>query len=191
MSLKTRGILVVIIGTVMGLSLSLGGGVLAKRDKLESGELSWEQARLFAEVMQRVKQNYVEPVDDSVLLESAIRGMVSDLDDYSQYLDAEQYQDIRIGTTGSYSGVGLEVSAEDGVVIVVAPIDNTPAERAGILGGDTIIAVDGKIVTSDHLNETIARMRGRAGKSTASPEKRERSPFALRERWKSWAERSG
>ena len=165
MSLKTRGILVVIIGTAMGLSLSLGGGVLAKRDKLESGELSWEQARLVAEVMQRVKQNYVEPVDDNVLLESAIRGMVSDLDDHSQYLDAEEYQDIRISTTGSYSGVGLEVSAEDGVVIVVAPIDNTPAERAGILGGDTIIAVDGKIVTSDHLHETIAKMRGRAGTS--------------------------
>lgn len=165
MSLKTRGILVVVIGTAMGLSLSLGGGVLAKRDKLESGELSWEHARLFAEVMQRVKQNYVEPVDDKVLLESAIRGMVSDLDDHSQYLDAEQYQDIRISTTGSYSGVGLEVSAEDGVVIVVAPIDNTPAERAGILGGDTIIAVDGKIVTSDHLHETIAKMRGRVGTS--------------------------
>ena len=165
MSLKTRGILVVIIGTAMALSLSLGGGVLATRDKLESGELSWEQARLFAEVMQRVKQNYVEPVDDDVLLESALRGMVSDLDDHSQYLDAEEYQDIRISTTGSYSGVGLEVSAEDGVVIVVAPIDNTPAERAGILGGDTIIAVDGKIVTSDHLHETIAKMRGRAGTS--------------------------
>ncbi len=89
MSLKTRGILVVVIGTAMGLSLSLGGGVLAKRDKLESGELFGEQARLFAEVMQRVKQNYVEPVDDAVLLESAIRGMVSDLDDHSQYLDAE------------------------------------------------------------------------------------------------------
>lgn len=165
MSLKTRGILVVIIGTAMALSLSLGGGVLAKRDQLESAELSWEQARLFAEVMQRVKQNYVEPVDDNVLLESALRGMVSDLDDHSQYLDAEEYQDIRISTTGSYSGVGLEVSAEDGVVIVVAPIDNTPAERAGILGGDTIIAVDGKIVTSDHLHETIAKMRGRAGTS--------------------------
>ena len=163
MSLKTRGILVVVIGTVMGLSLSLGGGVLVKRDKLESGEPSWEQARLFAEVMQRVKQNYVEPVDDNVLLESAIRGMVSDLDDHSQYLDAEQYQDIRISTTGSYSGVGLEVSAQDGVVIVVAPIDDTPAERAGILGGDTIIAVDGKVVNSDHLHETIAKMRGRAG----------------------------
>ena len=163
MSLKTRGILVVVVGTVMGLSLSLGGGRLAERDQPESGELSWQQARLFAEVMQRVKQDYVESIDDSALLESAIRGMVSDLDKHSQYLDAEQYQEIRISTTGSYSGVGLEVSTEDGVVTVVAPIDDTPAERAGILSGDIIITIDSKPVDSDRLHETIAKMRGRAG----------------------------
>lgn len=163
MSLKTRSILVVVIGTVMGLSLSLGGSMLAEHDEPVSGELTWEQARLFAEVMQRVKQDYVEPVDDSVLLESAIRGMVSNLDNHSQFLDAEQYKDIRVSTTGSYSGVGLEVSEEDGVVTVVAPIDDTPAERAGILSGDTIIAIDGNPVDSNHLHATIAKMRGRAG----------------------------
>jgi carboxyl-terminal processing protease len=162
-SLKTRTILVVVIGTVMGLSLSLGGAVLGEHDRPASGELTWEQARLFAEVMQRVKQDYVEPLDDSVLLESAIRGMVSDLDSHSQYLDAEQYQDIRISTTGTYSGVGLEVSTAGGQVIVVAPIDDTPAERAGILSGDTIVAIDGKPITSDKPHGTITRMRGRAG----------------------------
>jgi carboxyl-terminal processing protease len=163
MSLKTRSILVVVVGTVMGLSLSLGGGVLAKRDKPASGELTWEQARLFAEVMQRVKQDYVEPLDDSVLLESAIRGMVSDLDNHSQYLDAEQYQEIRISTTGTYSGVGLEVSTTGGQVTVVAPIDDTPAERAGILSGDTIIAIDGERIAPEEPHGTITRMRGRAG----------------------------
>ena len=165
MSLKTRSILVVVIGTVMGLSLSLGGGVLSQRegDKPKSSELTWEQARLFAEVMQRVKQDYVEPLDDGVLLESAIRGMVSDLDNHSQYLDAEQYQDLRISTTGSYSGVGLDVSTEGGVITVVAPIDDTPAERAGILSGDIIIAVDGTPVGPDEPHGTISKMRGRAG----------------------------
>ncbi len=163
MSLTTRSILVVVIGTVMGLSLSLGGGVLAKRDQPADGELTWEQARLFAEVMQRVKQDYVEPLDDSVLLESAIRGMVSDLDNHSQYLDAEQYQDIRISTTGSYSGVGLEVNTADGQLIVVAPIDDTPAERAGILSGDLIVAIDGEAVSRDEPQGTITKMRGRAG----------------------------
>ena len=163
MSLKTRSILVIVIGTVMGLSLSLGGSVLANRDKPVSGELTWEQARLFAEVMQRVKQDYVEPLDDSALLESAIRGMVSDLDSHSQYLDAEQYKDIRISTTGSYTGVGLEVSTTGGQVTVVAPIDDTPAERAGILSGDTITAINGKPVTSEEPHGTITKMRGRAG----------------------------
>ena len=165
MSLKTRSILVVVIGTVMGLSLSLGGGVLSQREgnKPKSSELTWEQARLFAEVMQRVKQDYVEPLEDSVLLESAIRGMVSDLDNHSQYLDAEQYQDLRISTTGSYSGVGLDVSTEGGVITVVAPIDDTPAERAGILSGDIIIAIDGTPVGPDEPHGTISKMRGRAG----------------------------
>jgi carboxyl-terminal processing protease len=163
MSLKTRSILVLVIGTVMGLSLSLGGSMLTPRDKPNSGELTWQQARLFAEVMQRIKEDYVEPLDDSVLLESAIRGMVSDLDSHSQYLDAEQYQDIRISTTGSYSGVGLEVSTEGGVVTVIAPIDDTPAERAGILGGDTIIAINGKPVGADEPLGTVSKMRGRVG----------------------------
>ena len=163
MSLKTRSILVLVIGTVMGLSLSLGGSLLPERKPPSSGELTWEQARLFAEVMQRVKEDYVEPLDDGVLLESAIRGMVSDLDDHSQYLDAEQHQDIRISTTGSYSGVGLEVSNVDGLIVVVAPIDDTPAERAGILSGDTIIAINGTPVGVDEPLGTVSKMRGRAG----------------------------
>ena len=98
-----------------------------------------------------------------MLLESAIRGMVSDLDSHSQYLDAEQFKDIRISTTGSYSGVGLAVSIEDGVITVVPPIDDTPAERAGILYGDRIIAIDDNPIDSDHLYETVAKIRGRTG----------------------------
>ena len=165
MSLKTRSILVLVIGSVMGLSLSLGGGLLPDRDQPTPGELTWEHARLFAEVMQRVKEDYVEPLDDSVLLESGIRGMVSDLDNHSQYLDAEQHQDIRISTTGSYSGVGLEVSNEGGLLVVVAPIDDTPAERAGILSGDTIVAINGTPVSADEPLGTVSKMRGQAGTS--------------------------
>ena len=113
MSLKIRAILVVVIGLIMGLSLSLGGGLLSAPTAADPGELAWEQARLFAEVMERVKRDYVEDIDDSVLLESAIRGMVGDLDAHSQYLDVDEYRDIRISTTGSYTGVGLEVGLKD------------------------------------------------------------------------------
>jgi carboxyl-terminal processing protease len=163
MSLKTRAILVVAIGIVMGLGLPLGSSFLRKPADRGAAELTWEQARLFAEVMERVKRDYVEPVDDRVLVESAIRGMVANLDAHSQFLDAEEYEDIRISTSGTYSGVGLEVSTADGEILVVAPIDGTPAQRAGILSGDVISAIDGTTVANEGLEKTIARMRGRAG----------------------------
>ncbi len=163
MSLKVRAILVVVIGTVMGLSLSIGGGLLASGEAPAEQELAWENARLFAEVMERVKHDYVEPLDDSELLESAIRGMVSDLDAHSQYLDADEYRDIRINTTGSYTGVGVEVADMDGIITVVTPITGSPAARSGIRSGDQIIAVDGIAVEPRDLQETIGRMRGRPG----------------------------
>lgn len=163
MSLKTRGILVLVIGTVLGLSLSLGGAVIASREKPQTTDLSWEQARLFAEVMERVKRDYVEPLDDQVLLESAIRGMVADLDMHSQFLDASEYQDIRISTSGSYTGVGLEVGERDDELLVISPIDGSPAQAAGMQAGDAIIEINGEAVGATRLQDAIHRLRGRAG----------------------------
>ena len=163
MSLKTRGLLVLVIGTILGLSLSFGGGVLAKRDKPGSKELTWEQTRLIAEVMARVHRDYVEPIDDAELMNDAVRGMVSGLDRHSEFLDAEEYREIRNSTSGRYSGVGLEVSTEDGAILVIAPIDGTPAQRAGIESGDEIIEIDGVAVRNGGLNDAIGKMRGHAG----------------------------
>lgn len=164
MSLKTRAILVVVIGVVMGIGLSLGGSMLAEPPPApETADLAWEQARLFAEVMERVKRDYVEPVDDAVLLESAIRGMVADLDAHSEYLDADDYRDIRISTTGSYTGIGIEVAEMDGTIKVITPVAGSPAARSGIRSGDTIIAVDGHGVIPGKLKETISRLRGSPG----------------------------
>jgi len=163
MSLKTRAILVLVVGTVMGLSLSYGGGLLASKRQSTGEDLALEQARLFAEVMQRVKSDYVEPIDDSELMESAIRGMVSDLDPHSQYLDAEEYRDIRISTTGSYTGIGIEVAEVDGDIRVITPIAGSPAARSGIRSGDQIIGVDGVMVDAARLQDTIGQMRGRRG----------------------------
>jgi carboxyl-terminal processing protease len=165
MSLKTRGILVVVIGTILGVSLSVGGSVLAGRNQPPPRELAWEQARLLAEVMERVKRDYVEPIDEAELLENAIRGMVADLDRHSAYLDAEEYRDIRVSTSGHYSGVGLEVSKADERILVIAPIDGTPAQKAGVLAGDEIVEIDGFSVQSDGLEKTIDKLRGRAGTS--------------------------
>jgi carboxyl-terminal processing protease len=163
MSLKVRAILVVVIGVVMGLSLSIGGGLLGDGKAPAGDELTLEQAQLFAEVLERVKRDYVEAVDDSVLLESAIRGMVSDLDAHSQYLDASEYRDIRISTTGSYTGVGIEVTEVDGTIRVITPMAGSPAALSGIRSGDEIIAVDGIAVESTRLQDTLGRLRGHAG----------------------------
>jgi carboxyl-terminal processing protease len=163
MSLKTRAILVLVIGTVMGVSLSFGGRLMSRQESISRDELVADQASLLMEVMERVKQDFVEPVDDSVLLESAIRGMVSGLDPHSEYLDADEYRDIRISTSGSYTGIGIEISQEDDGIIVISPLAGSPAARAGIRGGDRIIAIDGISVEPANLQNTIERMRGRAG----------------------------
>ena len=163
MSLKVRAVLVVVIGLVLGLSLSVGGGLIGSSKAPTKEELAWEQARLFAEVLERVKRDYVEPLDDAELLESAIRGMVSDLDAHSQYLDAGEYRDIRISTTGSYTGIGIEVDEVDGRVLVVAPFAGSPAARSGIRSGDQVVAVNGLSLEGTNLQETIGHLRGHAG----------------------------
>jgi carboxyl-terminal processing protease len=163
MSLKVRAVLVLVVGLVLGLSLSVGGGLIGQGKPPDKEELAWEQARLFAEVLERVKRDYVEPIDDAELLESAIRGMVADLDAHSQYLDAREYRDIRVSTTGSYTGIGIEIDDVDGKIQVITPIAGSPAARSGIRSGDQVIAVDGTMLDSSNLQETIAKLRGHAG----------------------------
>lgn len=164
MSLKARGFLAVFIGVVLGGCLTLGSGVLAERAESPVPEaLPWEEARLLAEVLERVRQDYVEPVDDRELIEAAIRGMVADLDPHSAFLDSDDYEEIRISTTGAYSGVGLEVGIDGETVVVVTPTDEGPAAMAGILPGDVILSVDGMPVDPADLADTVSRLRGPVG----------------------------
>ena len=163
MSVKVRTVLALIIGVALGASLSLSRGVLAEKEAVREDTLPWEDARLLAEVLERVKQDYVESVDDHALMENAIRGMVSALDPHSAFLDNEEYDEIRISTTGNYSGVGIEVTMDDGAVKVVSPIEGTPAARAGILAGDVITSIDDVAVEAAGLNDAINRMRGKPG----------------------------
>ncbi len=163
MSLKIRAILVVVIGVVMGLSLSIGGGLLSASKPASKEELAWEQAQLFAEVLEHVKRDYFEPIDDATLLENAIRGMVGDLDPHSEYLDANEYRDIRISTTGSYTGVGIEVAEIDNTIRVISPIAGSPAARSGIRSGDELVAVDGLAIDGGRIQDAMGRLRGQAG----------------------------
>jgi carboxyl-terminal processing protease len=119
--------------------------------------------RLLDEVVGRVRREYVEDVPETAFDEAAVKGIVAHLDPHSAFLDAQAYDEMRAATTGSYSGVGIEVSAEAGRVVVVTPIEGSPAARAGVRAGDVVLEVDGQPVTADRLEETIGRMRGMAG----------------------------
>ena len=110
-----------------------------------------------------IKSNYVEEVSDDELLEHAIRGMLNGLDPHSSYLNTEEFNELRIGTTGEFGGLGIEVGMEDGFVRVVAPIDDTPAQRAGMQSGDLIIRLDDTPVKGLSLNDAVKLMRGKPG----------------------------
>jgi len=168
--MKSRILLLLCMG--VGLSVGLSTGALAdsaaaSTDKpaAPADDIPWADARTLADVLERVKQDYVNPVDDHQLLQAAIRGMVSSLDPYSAYLDADEYDEVKISSSGHYSGVGIEVSMEDDEVVVVAPFEGSPAAAAGIRSGDVIASIDGIPVNTTNLADTIGRMRGQEGTS--------------------------
>jgi len=133
-------------------------------DRVEpSNGLPLDELRVFAEVFGRIKSDYVEPVDDRKLLNYAIEGMLSGLDPHSAYLDEDDYRDLRVGTSGEFGGLGIEVGMENGFVKVIAPIDDTPAQRAGVQSGDLIIRLDDQPVKGMTLDEAIKLMRGKPG----------------------------
>jgi len=122
-----------------------------------------QDIRSFTAVYSLVKQAYVENVDDHQLMQAAIRGLLAGLDPHSEYLDRKQIDDLTEDTTGSYNGLGIEVVQVEGTLKVIAPIDESPAERAGIKAGDTIVRIDGKAVQSDDLDSAVGRLRGKVG----------------------------
>lgn len=129
----------------------------------DSGKIPFEGLKTFSEVYGRIKQDYVEPVKDDKLLEDAIRGMLNGLDPHSAYLDKEQYDELKVGTTGQFGGLGIEVGMENGFVKVISPIDDTPAQKAGVKAGDLIIRLDDKPVKGMSLNDAVKIMRGEPG----------------------------
>jgi carboxyl-terminal processing protease len=164
MSAKTQNIFLVLAGVLAGLSISIGHGVFAEREvSVAATTLPVEELRTFSDVFGRIKNDYVEDVEDSVLLQNAIRGMLSGLDPHSSYLDEEQFKELQVGTSGEFGGLGIEVGMEDGFVKVIAPIDDTPAQRAGIEAGDLIIRLDDTPVKGLTLNEAVKIMRGKPG----------------------------
>ncbi|HEY8354747.1 MAG TPA: S41 family peptidase [Methylophilaceae bacterium] len=151
------------IGAILGLMLSLNYSALA--EKATATQLPLDELRTFAEVFGKIKNDYVDVVEDKKLITEAINGMLTGLDPHSSYLDADAFKDLQVGTQGEFGGLGIEVGMEDGFVKVVSPIEDTPAYRAGIKSGDLIIKLDETQVKGMTLNEAVKRMRGKPGTS--------------------------
>ena len=154
------------LGITLGLLLGLPFGtvytVIAK-SPVEQEPLPLKELRIFTDVYKRIKSDYVEDIEDQKLIEHAIRGMLTGLDPHSNYMDAEQFRELTIDTTGEFGGLGIEVGMEDGFVKVISPIDDTPADKAGVQAGDLIIRLDETPVKGLSLNEAVEIMRGEVG----------------------------
>jgi carboxyl-terminal processing protease len=124
---------------------------------------AYRQLDLFSDAFERVRANYVRPVEDSELINAAIQGMVSNLDPHSSYMDAKAFADMQIQTKGEFGGIGVEVTQENGLVKIITPIDNTPGAKAGLKAGDYIAAINGNSLQGLSLNDSIDKMRGPAG----------------------------
>lgn len=128
-----------------------------------STQSTYELLNLFGDVFERVRRDYVEPVEDQKLIESAINGMLTSLDPHSSYLNEKSFKEMQVQTKGEFGGLGIEVTMENGLVKVVSPIDDTPAFKAGIEAGDYISEIDGEAVMGLTLSEAVEKMRGRVG----------------------------
>lgn len=147
------------LGIALGVMISLNYSAVA--DKEAAAPLPVSELRAFTDVFGKIKSDYVEPVSDKALIDSAINGMLSGLDPHSAYLDADAFKDLQVGTRGEFGGLGIEVTMEDGFVKVVSPIEDTPAYRAGLKTGDLIIKLGDTPVKGMSLTEAVKRMRGK------------------------------
>ncbi len=180
MKKATRSLFILTIGLVLGIALTVGGSVLADRTDVQNAPLPLDELQNFAEVFGKIKSDYVEPVKDKALLESAIRGMLAGLDPHSAYLDPKEFKDLQVSTTGEFGGLGIEVGMEDGFVKVISPIDDTPAQKAGIKPGDLIVRLNETLVKGLTLNDAVNMMRGKPGTKITLTVVREGEPKPLK-----------
>ena len=157
---KFKQISLVSMGVLIGAALTLNYSAIAER---EPEPLPLEDLRAFSEIFGKIKSDYVEPVEDKKLITEAINGMLSGLDPHSAYLDNDAFKELQVGTQGEFGGLGIEVGMEDGFVKVVAPIEDTPAFKAGVKSGDLVIKLDDTPVKGMTLNDAVKRMRGKPG----------------------------
>ena len=169
---------------LIGIStFALGAAAMAYADQKARTPRAetYKMLELFGDVLATVEQQYVVPVDDKKLIQAAIDGMLTSLDPHSGYLDPEGFDDMRDQTRGEYGGLGLVVTAEEGAVKVVSPMDGTPAAKAGIIAGDYITAIDGQSIVGQALNDAVKQMRGAVGTGiTLTVAREKQTPFSVK-----------
>src|SRR5262245_14686756 len=162
MSQNRRIMLAALVGCLAGVALA-AVTLAVSRHGHRAADIPAKDARLLTEVMGLIHDDYVDKTDDHQLMSNAIRGMVGELDPHSSFMDKDEFDDLKIATEGNYSGIGVEVTIEDHVLTVIAPLDDSPAARAGIRPGDAILAIDGKPIGNAPLDQVIGRIRGAPG----------------------------
>ena len=161
--LKRWKVLVLALLLVFVSSLTTSGYDKDKEVKAGAREDLYNQLELFADAISILRSDYVDNVDSKKLIYGAMKGMLASLDDFSQFLEPDEYNELKQETKGEFGGIGIEISVKDGVLTVVAPISGTPADEAGIKAGDKIIKIDGKVTKNMGLDEAVKIMRGRPG----------------------------
>ena len=156
-----------LLATALSFALLPAGLAIAqeKREQpaakpLERSEI-YQQLNLFGDVLERIRRDYVDEVNERDLIENAINGMLQSLDPHSSYMNPKMFRDMQVQSRGEFGGLGIEVTMENGVVKVIAPIDDTPAAKAGIQAGDLIVTIDGDPVQGLALQDAVEKMRGK------------------------------
>ena len=164
MAIQSKKIIAWTIALSIGvITTLLTSNIVAKKTSQKSGKLPIEDVQRFSIAISQIKNYYVKPVKDKTLFEDAIRGMLVGLDPHSTYLDEEAFKDLTESTKGEFGGLGIEVTMEQGIIKVVSPIDDTPAQKAGIQPGDYIVRIEDKPVKDLTLREAVTMMRGKPG----------------------------
>ncbi|MBT4838748.1 MAG: S41 family peptidase [Methylococcales bacterium] len=163
MNRLTSSSIILAVGIFTGITASMTHDVFAETQQIKASSLPLDDLRAFSEAFTRIKNDYVEQVEDKVLLENAIRGMLSGLDPHSSYLAPDEFKELQVETSGQFGGLGIEVTMENGFVKIISPIDDTPAQKAGVQSGDLIIRLNDSPVKGMTLGDAVKIMRGKPG----------------------------
>ena len=160
---KRFKIVLLVIAVIMISSLTMGGYEAPKGNKTQSKEDLYSQVELFSDAISSIRNDYVEEVDSKKMVYGALHGMLSSLDDFSSFMDPDEYKEVSAEAKGEFGGIGIEITSKDGIITIIAPIAGTPADNAGIKPGDKIVRINGKSTKDMTLNDAVKIMRGDPG----------------------------